>query len=388
MMRPPKIKDQHIAVFGGSGSGKTVLVSSFYGVANEQSFQRQHIYRVVADDTGQSNRLRQNYLGMKNDAVLPQATRFASSAFRFTVQAKSDRASPIGKTSRTAPLRLVWHDYPGEWFEQEPDSSEERNRRVETFRSLLRSDVALVLVDGQKLIDQPDAQDAYLHNLFWGIRDSLLSMRQALLADGPLVDFPRIWVIALSKADLHGELDVHGFQDLVIQKAAGEIEALRQELRGLVSAPEALSLGEDFLLLSSAKFEPGAIDLSKRVGLDLLLPVAWMLPVERLAQWQQRFNLPRKVVDRFAENADVFAALILKAGGFRRLLARVPHVGPVLAQVGPELLALVARQGGAALRDANAEAKATGDYLADLITQFTLDLQTGVTNGVLVKDPR
>ncbi|KQS22362.1 hypothetical protein ASG05_01865 [Frigoribacterium sp. Leaf186] len=45
--------EQHIAVFGESGSGKTVLVSSFYGAAQEASFLKQSLYRVVADDIGQ-----------------------------------------------------------------------------------------------------------------------------------------------------------------------------------------------------------------------------------------------------------------------------------------------------------------------------------------------
>lgn len=45
-------------------------------------------------------------------------------------------------------LRRAWHDYPGEWLEESPSSEEEANRRVDTFRSLLRYDVALLLVDG------------------------------------------------------------------------------------------------------------------------------------------------------------------------------------------------------------------------------------------------
>jgi ABC-type dipeptide/oligopeptide/nickel transport system ATPase component len=37
-MAKTRKKEQHIAVFGESGSGKTVLVSSFYGAAREQQF--------------------------------------------------------------------------------------------------------------------------------------------------------------------------------------------------------------------------------------------------------------------------------------------------------------------------------------------------------------
>lgn len=388
MMRSSRVKDQHIAVFGASGSGKTVLVSSFYGAANKQSFERDHVYQVVADDTGQGNRLRQNFLGMKNDAVAPQATRFSSAAYKFTLRPKGGGASDTAKASRVTPLRFVWHDYPGEWFEEEPDSADEKDRRVAMFRTLLRSDVALLLVDGQKLLEHRGSEGPYLTNLFWGIRDALSGMRDDLLADGPIVDFPRIWVIALSKADLHEDLDVCDFQDLVIQRAAGEVEALGEELRRLVSAPEALSLGEDFLLLSSAKFEPGAIDVSRRVGLDLLLPVAWMLPVERLAQWHHRLQVPRKVAEGFAQNADAFADLILKSGPLKDLLGRIPRVGPLAGRVVPGALAGLARLGGESLQKVNADAKESGDYLVDLVSQFKIDLEAGVENGVLVKDPR
>ena len=37
-MPSPRVLDQHIAVFGQSGSGKTVLVSSFYGAMQEPEF--------------------------------------------------------------------------------------------------------------------------------------------------------------------------------------------------------------------------------------------------------------------------------------------------------------------------------------------------------------
>ena len=75
--------------------------------------------------------------------------------------------------------------------------------------------------------------------------------------------------------------------------------------------PEALSLGEDFMLLSSAKFElssagpePVEIDVTKRVGVDLILPVASLLPLERRVQWQEKMKIPRKVLDTLADDAE------------------------------------------------------------------------------------
>lgn len=148
--------EQHIAVFGESGSGKTVLVSSFYGAAQEASFLKKSLHRVVADDIGQGARLNRNYLGMRDEAVAPDSTRFTATSYAFSIKLKDP---PNPKAAKAAPfdaLRLVWHDYPGQWFEQGVSGDEEAQRRVDTFRSLLGSDVAVLLVDGQKLLDWAD----------------------------------------------------------------------------------------------------------------------------------------------------------------------------------------------------------------------------------------
>lgn len=55
----------------------------------------------------------------------------------------------------------------------------------------------------------------YLKSLFSNFGAGLLRLRNELLQDGKLlVTFPRIWVLALSKADLLPDLDVYGFRDL------------------------------------------------------------------------------------------------------------------------------------------------------------------------------
>ncbi|MEV0716241.1 hypothetical protein, partial [Asanoa sp. NPDC050611] len=117
-------------------------------------------------------------------------------------------------------MRLVWHDYPGEWFEQDVSGPEEGRRRVDTFRSLLRSDVALLLVDGQRLLGNAGEEERYLKSLLANFRNGLLSLKDDLLEDGkPIVEFPRIWIMALSKADLLPNLDVFKFRDLLVAKA-------------------------------------------------------------------------------------------------------------------------------------------------------------------------
>ncbi|MGW2092880.1 TRAFAC clade GTPase domain-containing protein [Promicromonospora sukumoe] len=384
-----RVREQHIAVFGGSGSGKTVLVSSFYGAAQEQSYLKESLFHVIADDTSQGTRLHQYYLGMKNQAKTPETTHFAATPYSFTIKLKDQGDTKATSRRPFDALRLVWHDYPGEWFAEEPSSATEAERRLHTFRALLRSDVALVLVDGQKLLDHAGEEEKYLKALFWGLRDGILRLKDDLLDDGePLVEFPRIWIIALSKADCHPNLDAHGFRDLVVEKAGSDVTALHEVLRGMVELPDALSMSEDFMLLSSAKFEPGKIELTERVGLNLILPIASLLPLERLVQWSERFDIPRKWLDRLADNAEALATALVGAGVVATLLNKVPKVGPALGRVALPAVATALKLGAPRIKEANAEARVNKDHMTTVLTQFRLDLDQGVEEGHLVKSYR
>jgi len=385
----PRLREQHVAVFGESGSGKTVLLSSFYGAAQEQSFSATNLFHLLADNTGQGMRLLQNYLGMKNSGTTPPANRFVATSYPFTIKLKDPGDAKAVRSRPFDGLRLVWHDYPGEWFEEEPGSETEAERRVETFRSLLRSDVALVLVDGQKLLDHAGEEEKYLKSLFWGLRDGILRLKDDLLDDGePLTEFPRIWIVALSKADLHPALDVHGFRDLVVEKSAGAVASLQEVLEQMVQASEALSLGEDYLLLSSARFAPEHIEVTERVGLDLLLPVACLLPLERVAQWSQRYDIPRKMLRHLADNADTLVAALVGAKTLGPVLRKVPKVGPLLESLALPALAAAAQLSAAKVQEINAEALASKDHLTAVMTQFRLDLDQGVQDGLLLKSLR
>lgn len=395
MSKYSRVREQHIAVFGASGSGKTVLVSSFFGPTQEGSYSND-LWDLVADDTGQGNRLYQNFLGMRDHATAPLPTRFAATTYNFSVRLKG-AGNAAAKNRPFDALRLAWHDYPGEWFEESPSSEEEAKRRVDTFRSLLRSDVALFLVDGQKLLDYQGEEERYLKSLMTNFRQGLLRLKGDLLADeGPLVEFPRIWILALSKADLFPDWDVHSFRDLVIGRAAEHIDGLRETLEELVDTPTALSVGEDFMLLSSAKFQlssAGAegveIDVTQRVGLDLILPVASMLPLERRVQWTERMEVPRKVLDTLADGADTLATVLV--GGrpaIEKFISKIPKVGPIASRAAIPILIAAVNMTQSQLKEMNNRARENRDYLTATLTQFKLDLDQGVTNRLFIRSPK
>lgn len=386
----PRVRDQHIAVFGESGSGKTVLVSSFYGAAQEPSFLKESLFNIVADDIGLGNRLQKNYVGMRDRAIPPATTRFSATPYSFSVKMKNGDNESAQRRPFDV-LRLVWHDYPGDWFEEDPDSAEEATRRVDTFRSLIRSDVAILLVDGQKLLDNAGEEERYLKSLLWNVRNGLLRFKDDLLEDGePLVEFPRIWILALSKADLLPDLDVFKFRDLIIEKTNEDIAQLHEVLKGFVLTPDALSVGEDFMLLSSAKFVPGKIEVTERFGVDLILPVAAMLPLERRVQWSERMEIPRRVLEHLADGADTLATALLagQASRLDKLLVKLPRIGPVISRGGIPALHAAAKLAESQLKEVNAEALARRDFLAATLTQFRLDLKQGEKDDLIIKSRR
>lgn len=374
--------EQHVAVFGESGSGKTVLVSSFYGALQEPEFLSSSNYTVSADDPGQSSRLHGNYLGMKRSGRRPDATRFASDRYSFSVRLEGHSGDgPFDA------LRVVWHDYPGEWFDGDLSGSAEEDRRLDTFKALLASDVAFLLVDGQRLLDNEGEEERYLKSLFGSFRTGLLALRDDLLEDGkPLVQFPRIWILALSKADLLPHLDVFGFRDLVIEKAAADLVELRRVIEGLVDSPEALAVGEDFALLSSARFEPDRIEVTERLGLDLILPIAAVLPFQRHIRWVEQRQVAAKVVEDLLVGAGEMAQVLVgkvKFAGLPLFLASRVNRDAISKAV-----RTAARMTGDQLRKHNAAALAAKDHMAAVLTQFQMDLSQGEEDRVLFRSRR
>ena len=379
--------EQQIAVFGESGSGKTVLLSSFYGAAQERSFQESNHYSVTSENTRAGNRLQASYLGMKQDATVPQTNRqFDATSLAFTV--RPTKGSEEGEDARSFDaVRLVWHDYPGDWFTDDTASPEEEKLKIDTFKSLLGSDVALVLIDGQKLLDYAGEEERYLKAALWNIQQSLRRLESQILEDGKrLVRFPRIWILALSKADLLPDLDVFDFRNLLIGKAADEIADLRDLLAEFVVSPEGLSVGEDFIRLSSAKFEPGKIEVTERIGLDLILPLATMLPFQRHLRWYDQKLISTKVAEQLLKGVPMLSALLLKlAKGGGPLAWAAALLG---AKTVNSVLTTFSEMGADQLKTMNSEALEKKDFLSAILTHFALDLDAGETERVLMRSKK
>ncbi|MFC0681761.1 hypothetical protein ACFFGH_28350 [Lysobacter korlensis] len=378
-MRRSRKLEQHIAVFGESGSGKTVLLSSFYGAAQERGNIVNAGFNLVAENPSQGTHLSQNYLGMKRSGRVPEPNRFAAKSYAFSVKVKSRAQGRAADDGRFDALRMVWHDYPGEWFEHDVSGVDEAQRRVDTFRNLLQSDVAFLMVDGQRLLDNDGEEERYLKSLFTNYCNGLLLLRDDLLIDGkPLDSFPRIWIVALSKSDLLPDMDVDEFKDLLLEKAGDDIEKLRDVLGGLFASDGALAVGEDFVTFSSAKFEGTKIEVSERVGLNLVLPFACVFAFERHLRWLQAGRVSRKVGLQLLENAEVTAAAlgvfgnwVAKAVGSSNKVAAA--VGLLLTAVGPSL-AHLAKDLQVKLVDFDTRASAKRDGLAAVLAGFRRDL--------------
>ncbi|KZE40442.1 hypothetical protein [Microbacterium sp. T32] len=386
--------EQHIAMFGESGSGKTVLLSSFYGAAQESSNKKRSGFRVLAEDPGQGTRLRKSYLGMKNSGSLPAANHFRSTAYSFLAQPIADARAKPAKSSSAEQLRLVWHDYPGEWLEQDVSGPAEAKRKVETFRSLLSSDVALLLVDAQRLLENSGEEERYLKSLLTSFTNGLLLITDDILDDGvPLTRFPRIWTLALSKSDLVPDMDVSEFADLLIEKVGDEINELRDVLGGIVAERDALSVGEDFVLLSSARFTPGEIHVHERVGVDLLLPIAAVLPLERKLKWAERLNNRGKVASELLGGVGVLAKALGGVGALGALIGakgKGKLAGALLLGLGlfGSKLEEAAKAGGERLKAAHADAVAKRDRIRAILTAFAIELEDAESDGILLRSPR
>lgn len=355
LFRSRKTIEQHIAVFGESGSGKTTLLSAFYGWHQEPNFRRINGYHLTADDTSQGQRLLSGYLQMQ-DSCLPPPTRYESCTFKFNIYVRG-LANSAGS--------LVWHDYPGEWW-TETKTEAEHNEKIKAFRTLLQSDIAFFLCDAQRLEDDGPK---YIRRLFKNFRDEIERQRNEILSNGSNLSlFPRIWIICLSKADLISDKDVNWFHDQVIKTALDELEELKESFKLMLSGNSSnemyQSIGEDFLLLSSAKFDKQSgkvVNLTDRIGIDLIPPISIVIPIEQALFWARTQTSAQITVYRLAE---IFRSLT------SNWMKYLPLVGNIFLMVDDTAKSLTKK-----LKEIETKAKEREDAVQAVVAAFRSKLK-------------
>ena len=125
----------------------------------------------------------------------------------------------------------------------------------------------------------------------------------------------------------------------------------------------------------------------KLVLLDLIMPVASLLPLERRVLWNERLEIPRKVLDAMADGAeDIAAALKGPLGiGLVKVLSKLPKGGRVASAAAVPVFLAAADAAGPKLKELNVQARANLDYLTATLTQFKLDLDQGVKDRLLIR---
>lgn len=137
------------------------------------------------------------------------------------------------------------------------------------------------------------------------------------------------------------------------------------------------------MLLSSARFDPHEIVVTERVGIDLILPIAAMLPFERHVRWAQKKEAPGKVLEHLTSGAGLVAGMLVG-----RFVTKTGPVGLIMKLLSADLLDDAARLAGEALRRANREARAKHENLRATLTRFKLDLDQAEQSRVLIRSRR
>lgn len=348
-MSDAPIQTLRLAFFGQSGSGKTSLVSSYFGYQQRHAFEQKHGYRLSAVDTREGNLLLRNYYGMQ-DGAFPVPTVARSSHFHFDLR--------VSKLSRPA-LRLEWIDYPGGWWGHEPADEEERQRQRACIKSLLTAQVGFLIVDGAQF--QKDGL-SYLRELLRDFTGEVKRWQRVISAESGLHQTViEEWVIALTKADQFPlDYTAEKFCREVITGAVEELNELGKALHG-----EPRSFGTRYMLLSAAQAEQGnrqrVQTVDKTIGLELIAPAALLLPLSRLAKQRQEYN-PRSDLPWW-QRIFITAAEVVSGGDLQKRVG--PRYSPLVAliQLIGTLTNIDAQKKADALLQKKAQAVQEGDAL-------------------------
>jgi hypothetical protein len=119
------------------------------------------------------------------------------------------------------------------------------------------------------------------------------------------------------------------------------------------------------------------------VGVELILPIAAMLPFERHVRWARRKEAPGKVLEQLNGGVNLVAGALLG-----KLIARSGPIGLVMKLLSADVVDQATRLAGDALRKANEEARAKHENVRATLTSFQLDLDDAEQRHVLIRSRR
>lgn len=310
MKMAQEIPELRFAVFGGSGSGKTTLISSYYGNQQDDDFEELHKYKLNADKPDLGNLLLQNYFNLEK-GVFPHGTdKFVEYSFGLKV-----------KDLPGTCMKIKWFDYPGGWWETSPADEAEGQARQTAFKNLLECHVGILLIDGVRYQKEGINYVRYLFDQFKNEIDKIID---SLAATGnPLTDFPKQWILAISKSDqLSPDNTVKNICKTIVSGAASQIN-------GVGKVINSDSFGCQYLLLSSVKGSDSKIENAhENIGLTLIAPIALLAFINQLIA-----DFPRKPV------IGAFLGFIKKLRNFIILIKKLPI--PAQYKVFIDLLLLI-----------------------------------------------
>ncbi|MCW5951064.1 MAG: hypothetical protein KIT69_02235 [Propionibacteriaceae bacterium] len=95
------------------------------------------------------------------------------------------------------------------------------------------------------------------------------------------------------------------------------------------------------------------------------------------------------MLGELVDHAETLATVLTGAGAkaAAKLLNMIPKVGPILSPLATPALAELVQYGRSKLEEIHRQALEDKDHLTAILTKFRLDLDEGVENQLLVKNP-
>lgn len=360
-----------IAFFGPSAAGKTTLVSTYYGLQQRHTYEKIHGYRLAALDARDGNALLKNYYGMQ-DGRFPQATVIRAHTYRFELKL-SGLPNPA--------FQIDWLDYPGGWWESDPEDAQERERRQQTILGLLNAQVGFLLLDGAEYRNEGSA---YLKRSLDHFKNEVRKWQDEVRkTQGLRLPVIEEWVIALTKSDLFGDdFTAETFCRRVIADAHEQLDGLGATLYGSEEGSQEKlpikSFGTRFLLLSSAQVDPADRNRVRSVenplGLELITPAAFASILDRIAKVHGSQNLKQHLP--WWQRALLSVANIVTEGRLERAVGRRYQPLLLLLRAVGALVKFDGQQRSAELRAEQRRLAKEGKMMEAAVTAMQSELES------------